>query len=500
MLGLVVPPLRAVEIDWLGADGAWEDSANWPGGLLPGDEDFVRLPVGVTVSSSGNTNIAEELVARANLNITDGLFRVVGTIDAFEDFKLFPAAEVEAGRIFIQANGLFDVGADARATVVEGVFSSGLVDIHDRGAVVAESFDNFNLWKIRSQGSAIANSIINHDNATLEVFDNGSLFDINGNLTNNGQLLVYDEGTAQIDSVDNNASIDVSSGATLEGVSVENSNTVLISGNNTQWHADIVTNQAGQIGLNDLANGELGNLDNRATLSVNNSSLQITDAVNAVGGDIQLQNNATATGTNLLTNLGLVNIDNTSQLATKNFQQLSGTTQIDGGTLGANATANSVIAGGSLLGYGNVLGTLDVGENGTLSPNGANTDPSGEFDISEALSLSGMFNVDIGGTQADEFDRLLVGSSANLAGTLNVNLVNGFAPSLGDFFDIILAQSVTGDFENIFLPTLANGLRIDASNQGTFYRLEITAVPLPPALPAFLLALFVLRKRTGVRA
>lgn len=492
---LTSAPLHAVEIDWLGADGAWEDPANWPGGIVPTDEDFVRLPDGVTVSSSGSSNIAEELVARAKLNIVDGLFRVVGTIDAFDDFALFPNTTVEAGRIFIQAAGVFDVGPDARATVVEGVFSSGTVEIRDRGAVIAESFDNFNLWKIRSQGTAIANSMINHDNGVLEVFDSGSLFDINGNLTNNGQVRAYGGASAQVDSIENNASIEISSGAELTGASVENRDSVLITGPSTRWNAAIVTNHSGEIALNNSAMGEVGNFDNRARLEVDNSVLQFTDAINAVGGNIELRNNATATATNLLTNLGLIQVDETSLLGTETFQQLSGMTQINGGTLGANPAAASIIAGGSIAGFGNISGSLQVGENGLITPNGPAADPSGEFDITDGLSLAGVFNVDIGGTQAVDFDRLLVGSSANLAGTLSVSLVNGFTPVLGDFFDIILAQSVIGDFENISLPSLANGLRFEASNQGSFYRLEITAVPVPPILPAFLLAVFLLRNR-----
>ena len=88
---------QAVEIDWLGGDGAWEDAINWPGGIFPTDEDFIRLPAGVTVTSSGNTNIAEELLSRAKLNILDGLFSVVGTIDSLDDFILFPNSAVDAG-------------------------------------------------------------------------------------------------------------------------------------------------------------------------------------------------------------------------------------------------------------------------------------------------------------------------------------------------------------------------------------------------------------------
>ena len=208
----------AVEIDWLGGNGAWEDSVNWPGGILPTDEDFVTLPAGDNITSSGNTNIAEELLTRANLTILDGLFTIVGTIDAFADFVITPNSEVAAGRIFIQAAGVLDLQSNAEVNVVEGVFSSGLVDVHDNAILNAESFDNFNQWDVRAGGMAIANSMINHTGAVIDVTETTTLFDINGNLTNNGTLNVLSASTADIDSIDNDGTVSISGAAQLTGL------------------------------------------------------------------------------------------------------------------------------------------------------------------------------------------------------------------------------------------------------------------------------------------
>ncbi|MEM7469577.1 MAG: hypothetical protein AAF387_22230, partial [Pseudomonadota bacterium] len=235
--GIAWSTALAVEIDWIGGDGAWEDGSNWPGAVFPTADDFVTLPVGVSVTSSGNTNIAEELLSRGNLDIDDGLFTVIGTIDAFEQFVVRPNAAVAAGRIFIQANGVFDINQDATVNVVEGVFSSGLVDIHDAGLVNAESFDNFNAWKVRAGGSAVANSMINHGGALLEVFDATSLLDLNGNLTNAGELEIKANGSADIDSIDNNNRIEIVSGGSLSGNSVENFNTFRVVDNTSSWSA-----------------------------------------------------------------------------------------------------------------------------------------------------------------------------------------------------------------------------------------------------------------------
>ena len=54
---------------------------------------------------------------------------------------------------------------------------------------------------------------------------------------------------------------------------------------------------------------------------------------------------------------------------------------------------------------------------------------------------------------------------------------------LGDAFDIILADSITGAFGTVLLPTLGDGLEFTTFNGGGFFRLQVAAVPLPaPAL------------------
>lgn len=67
----------------------------------------------------------------------------------------------------------------------------------------------------------------------------------------------------------------------------------------------------------------------------------------------------------------------------------------------------------------------------TISP-GA----SGILTIAGSLTTSGIINLELSG--ASSFDQLVVtGGSATLGGTLNVTLINGFTPQVGQTFTIL---------------------------------------------------------------
>ena len=74
-----------------------------------------------------------------------------------------------------------------------------------------------------------------------------------------------------------------------------------------------------------------------------------------------------------------------------------------------------------------------------------------------------MLEIELGGEQFGQFDRVEVAGVAHLGGTLRVELVDLgaglFAPQLGDQFPILAAQGGTaGMFSSLELPALAPGL------------------------------------------
>src|SRR5262249_36066354 len=98
--------------------------------------------------------------------------------------------------------------------------------------------------------------------------------------------------------------------------------------------------------------------------------------------------------------------------------------------------------------YGDVLNN-----SGTVIPGGAGA--PGVFTIDGTTGTytqgaSAALDIDIGGyTAGSGFDQLNISSQAALAGTLNINLLPGFTPNIGDSFTIITYGSHTGDFQTV---------------------------------------------------
>jgi hypothetical protein len=79
-----------------------------------------------------------------------------------------------------------------------------------------------------------------------------------------------------------------------------------------------------------------------------------------------------------------------------------------------------------------------TGGTGTLTLTGPSFTNTGTL----ALRLGGL-------TPGSQFDRLVISGTATLGGTLNVNLLNGFAPAVGDMFDVLTYGSRVGEFATI---------------------------------------------------
>src|SRR5262249_6702838 len=69
--------------------------------------------------------------------------------------------------------------------------------------------------------------------------------------------------------------------------------------------------------------------------------------------------------------------------------------------------------------------------------------------------LEGHLQIEIGGnTAGTQYDQLLVSGPVTLAGTLDVSFVNGFVPQLGNNFNILDFNGLTGKFNTINLPAI----------------------------------------------
>jgi hypothetical protein len=109
---------------------------------------------------------------------------------------------------------------------------------------------------------------------------------------------------------------------------------------------------------------------------------------------------------------------------------------------------------------------------------------------------TGELTILLGG--ASSYDQLAVTGAANLGGILDVELANGFVPTVGETFQIITRGSGSGTFSSI--TTSSAGIAYSVQYNPAYVQLTVTAVPEPAAgslIVAALMALGLFRHRRG---
>ena len=166
---------------------------------------------------------------------------------------------------------------------------------------------------------------------------------------------------------------------------------------------------------------------------------------------------------------------NSGVLAFSSFIQNVGQTILNGGNFSFTQTA--LLQGGILSGSGTVTGS--VSNNAVVSPGAS---PG-------LLSITGNYiqtanahlQIVLGGTLAGtNYDQLSVGGAAVLDGTLDLSYTNGFMPSLGDVFTVLVCAVRSGGFPTITGPvnTLAtvyttNAVLVEPGNAPPVAQLQV---------------------------
>jgi hypothetical protein len=175
---------------------------------------------------------------------------------------------------------------------------------------------------------------------------------------------------------------------------------------------------------------------------------------------------------------------------------------------GAVTAATNVTIETALTGNGTITGNTVLGAGSSLSPGLS----AGEIIFGNNLTLNatGTLNIEIGGsTPITNFDKVSVTNILNAGGTLQVSLINGFVPTVGQAFDILDFVGTSGTFTSV--PSPANWDTTDLLTLGVvkFVALgsgsgiEGGAVPEPTTLALIALAGMALigrrpPRRTGV--
>ncbi|HUD82475.1 MAG TPA: hypothetical protein VMQ67_03190, partial [Candidatus Saccharimonadales bacterium] len=160
-------------------------------------------------------------------------------------------------------------------------------------------------------------------------------------------------------------------------------------------------------------------------------------------------------------NCGSVQVPSSMMEFTEGYTQTAGSTTVAGGATLELQSAGALIAGGTLSGTGLVDGpvtnaaTVHPGASpGILNFSYYNT----AFNAYSQTS-TGALAIDIGGlTPGAQYSQLAASDAVALNGALNVTLINGFQPALGDAFSVATFPSGTGTFATVTGNHLASGL------------------------------------------
>lgn len=219
----------------------------------------------------------------------------------------------------------------------------------------------------------------------------------------------------------------------------------------------------------DIASG--GNIvTNQAYVSLNGAGstfAKFNALADNQGGFALLAGRDFTTASNLL-NSGTLTVGQGSTLTLKNNGTLTSSGTIrGGGSIIGNVVSSGLTAPGMSVGTlsldGNLMLESVAGDGSVLA-----------FEIADASS----------------FDRLTVSGSVALAGALKVDLLPGFAPKVGDSFQLMTFASFSGNFDAYQLPALGAGLYLQPVLHAGNLTLTV-AVPEPQTYAMLLMGLGV---------
>ncbi len=470
--------------NWLGGTGNWSNSGKWSLNSPPGSaddatigsaNDYVNFDVGTTTINSltlsgtlTDNGSASQLTLSSLLTVTS-----TGVLD-------FSASKIDA------ASGSSNYG------------KISAVDLSFRGGDF-RYFDNYGVMNVGGVGGVGANIFVNHAGATLTTGQGSMGFSVNAppdyqDWRNDG---VWDNfGGYSGGGYPDHLSV-------LENYGVLNNHstgsihlTYLGSFNNY----GTFTND-GRIDIDGLRGG--GSFGNLGGVFTNNGTIE---SYGGFGNTGTMVNNGKIEADSGLSNYGsIVNngtfiggVENTGSYLNRGIfaagMTNTGTYVQDGPQSSTiidslvTTTTPLQINSGMLSGSGIIYG--DVKMSGKLHP-GDGTENCNNAPSCRLLTLQGnyqqfgigTFYSELAGTQAGmDYDQLMITGNAVLDGTLDVALVNGFLPKLGDTFFLLTYGDESGTFSMIDLPSLPSGEMWDYAYESTDFKLWVAPVPEPSSL------------------
>jgi membrane-associated phospholipid phosphatase len=162
---------------------------------------------------------------------------------------------------------------------------------------------------------------------------------------------------------------------------------------------------------------------------------------------------------------------------------------VAGGTVQVGAGAASVVvnAGSLSSANGGTVSLIGVITNsGLVSPGGDGSPGKVTITGTYAQTSAGTLNIDVGGPAAgSQFDQLVVTGAATLDGTVNISLINGYAPAPGTTFQFLSYASHTGSFATVVDTNIHDTVGFDLTYGAASATLTSKTVPAqaPPLAP-----------------
>jgi len=393
-------------------------------------------------NSGGRITVGYSLIANGNAS-NAGIISVPNFMVGFQTFQV-NGTLTNAG--LLSLDGYVDQQISASAN---NIVNSGTIDVEHQAGLTTVNLTNSGTITTGAQNGGNEVSVFGMlTNDAVGVLSLGGMGDLGyvGSIDNAGSVSVANGASLNVtggaNSLINSGTIDVENGGVFRAATASNTGAIMMGmqhGGNYLYVSGMFTNDAGGNlsvgGMGDVAS--IGFINNAGNVSVaNGATLDIT------GGS-----HATASAFPGFINSRTVLIASGGTLSTAlTYSQTSGQTTVDGTLhIAGNAIAN--FSGGAVYGNG-----------GTIQ---ANTISNAAFNIGDMPMTVGtmaiMGNYTQGGNGSlyvdiaslTQYDQLSVSGRASLNGLLNVDLLNGYVPQIGNMFDIMNFSSRSGTFSMV---------------------------------------------------
>jgi autotransporter-associated beta strand protein len=493
----------------------------------------------LTLSATGGSTMGRSTGATVNFVYTGGTVGVDNSI-------VLAGPSVAAGFItqghFVNGGNYAYVNTATSGYVRAAVYDSdaGFVTA---GASLTGTSHNLVTSSIAAQATGTVNTIKFSGTGAINLTQTGALTLSNGGIirtgsgstiisdstvraANNGELVLRTDTAGDTLTINSNIIANGNNALTKSGAG-----TLVLGGSNT--YNQTTTIDGGVLSISSNAN--LGSQTSGGGVTINNSTLRVTENVGLYNGtpgtanrDITLRNRATfdIAATKTLTIAGAVadgwalnnNTNHTrgslvkTGSGTLDFRGIAtyvGPTNVEQGTFlfngSGSTTAVSVASGATLGGSGTIGNTVTI-DGGQLAPGNS----PGTLTINDDVTMNGnsLLTLELNGTSAGSYDQLAIGGAVPANFTLTGSSVSlalsiGYSALVGDTFtviDNITSGSFFGTFDNLNPLGLisASGYTLQANDYGAGSNdLILTVVPEPNviALAAVGLTALALRAR-----